>query len=122
MSPYGLGVADRSIDSGADGRRPHVYLQNQLLCLAEPVNVLQNGVGEGGKLLTKRHWHRVLELCAAHFDEAAEFLALAHEGTSERGHRYLQLSNAGMKRQLDRRGIHVVGRLAQVDMIVGMHN
>src|SRR6185437_10066138 len=122
LSSDGLRVALGRVYPGANGRRAHVDLQNQLLGLAQAVDVFEDGMGEGTELLPERHRYGVLKLRAAHLDEGAELFAFLQKCPSERGHRRLQLGNARVQRQLDRRGIDVVGRLAQIDVVVRVDN
>ena len=122
MLAHRLGVAGRRVDAGADGRRPHVDLADERLCLAQAVHILQHRVREGVEFLAERHRHGVLKLCAPHLDVAGELLALVEERRRERDHRQLQIPDCRVKRELHRRRIHVVRRLTEIDVVVRVHD
>ena len=76
--------------------------------------------GVGFELLSEGHRHGVLKLRAAHLDDAGELLALGVERRDEfaqRGHQFLDAAH-----QCDPhgRGVGVVGRLREVDVVVGV--
>ena len=68
--------------------------------------------------MSERHRHRVLQLGAAHLQHISEFLGFALEGAAQVGHRIDQAEDADVGRQLQRRRIDVVGRLAHVHVLV----
>ena len=118
VGAYMFGVPRRSVDAGADRGRAHVDLPNERLRFAEPVDVLEHRVAEGGEFLAERHRHRVLKLRPPHFEVRDEFLPFVEECGGERGHRGSQALDAHVQGDLHRRGIHVIRRLAEIDMIV----
>ena len=109
-------------DAGADRRCAHVDLADQRLRLAEPVHILEDGVREGVELLAERHRNGVLELSPSHLDVGAELLALVQKRGGERDHRQLEIADAGVKGELHRRRVYVVGRLAEIEMIVRVND
>jgi hypothetical protein len=60
-------------------RRPHVGLAEHALHRLERAHLARERLGEGLELLPQRHRHRVLELGAAHLEDARELLALGAE-------------------------------------------
>ena len=120
MSSDTLGVSGRSVDAGADRGRSHVDLAYQRLRFAKSVDILEYRMGEGVELLAERHRHCILQLSASHLDECRELFALVEERRRQRDHRQLQIGDARVEGELHRRRIHVVGRLTEVEMIVGM--
>ena len=115
-----LGIPGGRVDARADGRGAHVDLADQRLRLAQPVNVLGDGVAERGELLAERHRNGVLQLRSAHFHQLPELLPFGEERRDELAHYLAQSVDAGVQRELHRRGVDVVGALRPVDVVVGV--
>jgi len=60
-------------------------------------------------------------LDAPHLDEGAELFALVKKRGGEGDHRQLQIGDARVERELHRGRIDVVRRLAEIEMIVRVH-
>ena len=105
-------------DAGADRRRAHVDLADQPGRLGQPLLVLAEHQRVGAELLAEGHRHRVLQLGAADLQHVGELDGLLGEGAAQHGHRSRQPLDAAPGGELQRRRIDVVGRLAQVDVLV----
>ncbi len=106
------------VDAGADGGGAHVDLVDQQHRLAQPLLVLAQHHRIGAEFLAERHRHRILQLGAAHLQHVLEFLRFLLERPPQHRHCIDQRDNPDMRRQLQRRGVHIVGTLAHVDVFV----
>ena len=78
--------------------------------------------GVAAELLAERHGYRVHQVGAARLDHVLEAAGLACQRAFERLQRRQQVVLRQLqRRQLDRRGEHVVGGLTHVDVVVGVH-
>ncbi len=93
---------------------------DQLDGLGKTAAVLLDHHGECGELLTQRHRYRVLQLCTAHLEHVTELDGLTGERVLEYGHRLEQSTYREDRRHLDGRRVDVIGRLAEVDVLVGV--
>ena len=75
----------------------------------------------GLELLPQEHGYRVLQLGAAQLDHVGVFLGLGLHGLDQLVQGVQQLAGHPQRRQLSRRGKHVVGGLGHVHVIVGMY-
>ena len=66
----------------------------------------------------ERHRDGILQLRPAHLDEWVELVALREEGRRKLAHRRPQPFDRAMQRDLHGRRIHVIRRLAEIDVIV----
>src|SRR3954462_7268959 len=117
-----LGELGMGVQAGA-GRRP---AERDLSHLRQGVAhaVLRQGDlrGIAVELLAERHRHRVHEVRAPGLDDVLELLGLAPERLLEGLQRGQQLVRRVVEGgEVDRAGEHVVGRLAHVDVVVGVH-
>ena len=69
--------------------------------------------------LAEGHRHGVLQLRAAHLEHVGELFALAGKGGDQLHEVFAQFEVRGIKSEVDRRRVGVVGRLRAVDMVVG---
>ena len=105
-------------DAGADGGGAHVDFTQQQHGFAQALFVFAQHHGVGAELLAQRHGHGVLQLGAAHLQHVLEFLGLGLEGLAQHGHGVDQPEDAEPGGDLQRRGVDVVGALADVDLLV----
>ena len=69
--------------------------------------------------LAEGHRYGVLQLRAAHLEHVGELFALAGKGGDQLHEVFAQFEVRGIKSEVDRRRVGVVGRLRAVDMVVG---
>ncbi len=122
MPAHALRILGRCVDPRTNRSRAHVDLANEGLRFAEPVDILEHRVREGVELLAERHRDGILKLSAPHLDERAELLALVQKRRGQRDHRQLQVPDTRVKRELHRGRINVVGRLAEIDVVVRVND
>ncbi|MDQ1206694.1 hypothetical protein QE377_003053 [Microbacterium sp. SORGH_AS 862] len=117
--PHGQrAVAGRCVQAGADRRRAEVHLEQQSRRLAKSLPILVEHDRERAELLPEGHRHRILQLRPPDLHETGEICGLRGEGVVQDAHRRIQSVDALDERDVDRRRVGVVGRLAQVDMVV----
>ena len=90
---------------------------SHLIDLGEAVVVLLQRVREARELLPERHRHRVLQLRAPDLQDVRELAALRRERLGEQRVLVEQALHAEHHRELDRGRVHVVRRLAAVDVV-----
>jgi hypothetical protein len=118
VAARGRDIPGGGVEHRADGRGAQVDLVQQQHGFAQPCPVLADHQGVGAELLAERHRHGVLQLGAAHLQDVVELLGLAGERVLQHLHRVEQVVGREDDRDLDRRRVDVVGRLAQVDVLV----
>ena len=107
-------------DARSDRRRAHVDFTDQQRRLPQPLLILAEHHGVGAELLAERHRHRILQLRASHFQNVLELLRLCFESAPQNGHRVdADARMPNYSRDFQRRGIDIVGALANVDMFIG---
>ena len=114
------GVGRHGVDARTDGRGPHVDFHQKLAAFLQAVHVLAHGHGPGRKLLAQSHGHGVLELGAAHLEDIGELLTLGGQSPDQLVHGLNHFADLPNSRDAQRGRIDVVGRLGQIDVIVGM--
>ena len=120
-----LGMMRRTIplvgvDAGADGGAPHVEAAHLVLGPLEAGDVPAHRPAVGPELLPQTDGHRVLHLRAAHLEHVVKLLRLGLQGLREPLELDLGPHQQLEHRQLARRGEHIVGGLAVVDVVVGL--
>ncbi len=90
--------------------------------LRQPGPVLADHQRVRTELLAEGHRHGVLELRAAHLEHVVELVGLGRERRLEHLHGVEQRVRRQDQRDLDRRRVDVVGRLAEVDVLVGVEH
>jgi len=88
--------------------------------LAQPLHVLADGDGYGGKLLAQGHGYGVLELGPSQLEHILELLPLEGEGILQLAHGVEQAADLPDRRELERGGVDVVRGLRQVHVVVGV--
>ena len=110
-------VLPRRGQAGADGGAAEVDHAQPLLALVDAPAVAVERLGVGAHLAAEGGEHGVLQLGAADLDDVGELLLLGLEGLLQ-GHDLLfevvQQTDGG---QPQGRGVGVVGRLVQVDVV-----
>ena len=112
-------VAGRRVDARADRRRTEVDLTDQRLRFAQALHVFLQRMREGHELLAEGHRHGILHLRAPHLDQWREVHALGAERIGQPRELGAEAREALVQRHAHRGGIHVVGGLAEIDVIVG---
>ena len=72
-------IAFRRIEAGADGGRAQVHFQQQFSSAQNAFGLFIQQHAEGVKLLTEGHWHGILQLGTAHFQDSLEFIGFVLE-------------------------------------------
>ena len=108
------------VDAGADGGAPHVEAAHLVLGPLEAGDVPAHRPAVGPELLPQTDGHRVLHLRAAHLEHVVKLLRLGLQGLREPLELDLGPHQQLEHRQLARRGEHIVGGLAVVDVVVGV--
>ncbi|SAL07915.1 hypothetical protein AWB81_08409 [Caballeronia arationis] len=117
-----LRILGMRIDTGPDRRRAQVDLADQLRGFLEPLFVFAEHDRERAEFLPERHWHRVLKLCAAHFEVVSELLRLALERCAQHAHRLDQLHDARIGGDLQGGRVDIVRALPEIHVLVRMQN
>ncbi len=99
---------------------PRLISRKRRGVLVEPVHLLAEGDGVGLELLAEGHGDGVLELGPAHLDDPGELLALGPERRDELFQDRDELPHAVDERDAEGGRVYVVGRLRQVDVVVGV--
>ena len=115
-----LGITTRCIQPGTDGGGAEIDLVQKCCGFDEARLIFSQHHHEGAEFLAERHRHGVLQLRTADLDEAGEFLRLAVEGILQHTHGSRQIVDRLDQADIDRGRIGVVGRLAEIDMVIGV--
>lgn len=113
-----LGITARRIEPGADGGGAEVDLVQKCGGFDEARLIFSQHHHEGAEFLAERHRHGVLQLRTADLDEAGKLLRLAVEGILQHTHGSGQIVDGLDQPDIDRGRIGVVGRLAEIDMVI----
>ena len=105
------------VQSGPDRRRAEIQLE-QRRPRASTSSAPRGRCGVAAELLAERHRHRVLQVCAADLEHAAERRGLRVERVGQLPRRAHERRGRRQQRQPRRRREHVVGGLAHVDVVV----
>ena len=109
------------VDAGADGGASQGHFGQCLLRPLHPLDAVAGLSGVAQELLPQPHRGGVLQVGAAGLDDGPEFLGLALQFGRQCFKSGNQVFLDGEQRsQVNGRGDDVVGRLAHVDMVVGM--
>src|SRR5690606_25598602 len=122
LGDHGGGEAGRGVDAGADGGAAQRQLGQARQRGAQPLGAVPHLRGVPVELLAEGDRRGVHQVRAAGLDHLGELLALALQGGGEvveGGDELLSDGRGG--RDVDRGGEDVVGRLAGVDVVVGVH-
>ncbi len=88
--------------------------------LRQPGAVLADHQRVGTELLTESHRHGILQLGTTHLEDVVELVSLRSERRLQHLHRLEQRVRREDDRDLDGCRVDVVGRLAEVDVLVGV--
>ena len=113
-----LGITARCVEPGADGGGAQIDLMQQSGGFDQTRLVFAQHHHERAELLAERHRYRILQLRAPDLDEAGKFLRLAVEGVLQNAHRGGQVVTRFDQAHIHRGRISIVGRLAEIDVIV----
>src|SRR5688572_18320176 len=108
------------IDASTDGGRSQIDLAEQAHQFVGTPNVLTHCGGEGSKFLAKSHGNSILQLGPSHLDDVLELVALGAQRGAKVFHGPGEVTVAQEESQPYGSWIDVVGRLREVDVIVGM--
>ncbi len=104
-------------DAGADRRRAHVDLVEEVGVLLEAAVVLAEGRGEAVELLPERHRHGILQLRATDLQDVVELDGLREERLAQQVELLEQRLQVETEPDLDGRRVDVVRRLAAVGVV-----
>ena len=118
---HALGEVAMGVEPGARGRTAERDLGDVRQRVGHPRPPEPDLRRVAGELLTERHGDRVHEVRAAGLDDVGELLRLGGERPLEPVERGQQpIGRLVERREVHGRGEHVVGRLAHVDVVVGV--
>ena len=115
-----FGEAWHGVQSSSDGGTTHVDFVQQFDVALQIQNLLFQVVGVSVELLSERHWHGILQLGATHLDGILIFVGFVAQGADqscEAGNERLVHTDDG---ETDGCGVHVVGRLSAVHVVIGV--
>ena len=106
--------------AGADGRAAEVHHPQALLALVDSPAVAADGLGVGGHLAAESHQHGVLQFGPPDLDHVGELFLFLLKRLHQGDRFAFQVVQGEDGRHAQGRGIGVVGRLVQVDVVVGI--
>ena len=110
------------VNAGADCGAAQSHLRQGLLSPTHPRDTVLRLAGVAAELLAQAHRRRVLQVGPARLDDRPELVGFRLQCRLQRFQRRRQVFfQPQERRQVDCRRDHVVGRLAQVDVVVGVH-
>ncbi len=93
----------------------------QKLCrFKQPQAIFAKHHCKGAELLTKGHRNRILKLCTPHLQHLVEFARFTLKRCLKNFHAIGQFINGFNQTDINCGRIGIIGRLAEIDMIVGM--
>ena len=115
-----LGKAGHCIQAGANGGAAHVDLVQQFHVALEVEDFLLHVVGKGVEFLPAGHGHGILQLGASHLYGVFIFFALVAQCIDHAGEALDKALVEQDEGEAYGGGVHVVGRLAAVAVVVGV--
>ena len=113
-----LRVAFRGVQRRPDCCRTQVHFQQQLGGAMQVAGFFFQQHAERMEFLAQRHWHRILQLGAPHFQNGFKLFCLAVKPFAQLVDGVDKLLIGGVNRNAETGWVGVVGRLALVEMIV----
>jgi hypothetical protein len=110
------------IGTGSHSRTAQGQLAKPFFGSSYSFNTQFDLAGIPGKFLPQQHGNRILQMRPANLMNIYKFFGLFSKGMLERiKGRNQVLPDANQSGNMDHRGDHIIARLAQIDMVIGMN-